>query len=260
MGERRAISGLRVSRRDMSILIRGETIDVAPHRHHALQISIGLDGAFDFECDGRSVRAEGVVAGSDILHRLDSRGMEVAVLLLEPEEVHARRIGMRWLENSAFVTLSPHIAGAARALLARPAPNEPASILGDLARELVPDMEPLPPMDVRIAALLDHLRALPEKRVTLRELAKEVGLSDSRLTHIFKEQTGVPIRRYLLWLRLNDAMDRAMAGATLTEAAHAAGFSDSAHLSRTCQKMFGINPFAVVRHSRFVQVPKGGGA
>lgn len=259
MGERRAISGLRVSRRDMSILIRGETIDVAPHRHHALQISIGLGGAFDFECDGQSVRAEGVVAGSDILHRLDSRGMEVAVLLLEPEEVHARRIRMRWLENNTFVALPPHIVDAARSLLARPAP-EPTSILNDLAQEFVPDMEPLPPMDARIAALLDRLRARPGKRVTLRDLAKEAGLSDSRLTHLFKEQTGVPIRRYLLWLRLNDAMDRAMAGAALTEAAHAAGFSDSAHLSRTCQKMFGINPFAVVRHSRFVQVPKGGGA
>lgn len=259
MGERRAISGLRVSRQDMSILIRGETIDVAPHSHHALQISIGLDGAFDFECASHTVRAEGVVARSDIPHRLDSRGMEVAVLLLEPEEVHARRIGMRWLENKAFVTLPPHIVGAARALLAGPGLKQ-ASIPNDLMRELVPDMEPSPPMDARIASLLERLRETPGSAARLRDLAKETGLSESRLTHLFKEQTGVPIRRYLLWLRLNDAMDRAMAGATLTEAAHAAGFSDSAHLSRTCQDMFGINPFAVVRHSQFIQVPKGGGA
>lgn len=166
---------------------------------------------------------------------------------------------MRWLGNSAFVVLPAHIVGAAKALLARPGPEQ-AAILTDLVQELVPDMEPLPSADARIAALLDRLRALPEKRVTLRKLAEEAGLSESRLTHLFKQQTGVPIRRYLLWLRLNDAMDKAMAGATLTEAAHMAGFSDSAHLSRTCQEMFGINPFAVVRYSQFVQVPKGGGA
>lgn len=181
------------------------------------------------------------------------------MLLLEPEEIHARRIRMRWLGDSAFVALPSHIVGAAKALLARPGPEQ-ASVPTDLVRELVPDMEPLPPVDARITALLDRLRALPEKRVTLRKLAEETRLSESRLTHLFKEQTGVPIRRYLLWLRLNDAMDRAMTGATLTEAAHAAGFSDSAHLSRTCQEMFGINPFAIVRHSQFVQVPKGGGA
>jgi AraC-like DNA-binding protein len=31
------------------------------------------------------------------------------------------------------------------------------------------------------------------------------------------------------------------AGASLTEAAHAAGFSDSAHLSRTFRRMFGVS-------------------
>jgi AraC-like DNA-binding protein len=36
------------------------------------------------------------------------------------------------------------------------------------------------------------------------------------------------------------ALERYAAGRPLTEAAHAAGFADSAHLSRTFRRMFGL--------------------
>jgi len=259
MVEPRALSELRISKRDMSILIRGETIDVAAHRHHALQVSIGLDEPFDFECNGQTVRAKGVVNRSDVVHKLDSRGGEVAVLLLEPEELSARRIATRWLGKEPFALLpEPVTENITR--IAIGSSKEAANPIDGLIAALSPAEETLPRMDMRIAGLLNHLRRLPEKRVTLGELAKEAGLSESRLTHLFKQETGVSIRRYLLWLRLNDAMSRAIAGASLTEAAHGAGFSDSAHLTRTCREMFGINPFAVVRHSRFVQAQENGGA
>ena len=67
-----------------------------------------------------------------------------------------------------------------------------------------------------------------------------VGLSPGRTRHLFVQQTGLPFRTYLLWLRLNRAVELYAGGASLTEAAHAAGFSDSAHLSRTFHRMFGI--------------------
>jgi AraC-like DNA-binding protein len=42
------------------------------------------------------------------------------------------------------------------------------------------------------------------------------------------------------WLRLIRAVDAHAGGLSLTEAAHAAGFADSAHLSRTFKRMFGM--------------------
>ncbi|MFJ9547724.1 helix-turn-helix domain-containing protein [Streptomyces erythrochromogenes] len=42
--------------------------------------------------------------------------------------------------------------------------------------------------------------------------------------------------------RLRAAMDAARGGANPTEAAHAAGFADGAHLTRTFRAMFGITP------------------
>ena len=59
-------------------------------------------------------------------------------------------------------------------------------------------------------------------------------------------QTGTSFRAYLLWTRLNVAIQFAMAGRSWTEAAHAAGFADSAHLTRTFRRMFGMNPAALV--------------
>ena len=37
-----------------------------------------------------------------------------------------------------------------------------------------------------------------------------------------------------------------MQGGSWTEAAHEAGFADSAHLSRTFKRMFGMNPATLV--------------
>jgi AraC-like DNA-binding protein len=44
-------------------------------------------------------------------------------------------------------------------------------------------------------------------------------------------------------------------GANLTNAAHAAGFSDSAHLTRTWRQMFGVSPTAMIGNARFYEIP-----
>jgi AraC-like DNA-binding protein len=73
-------------------------------------------------------------------------------------------------------------------------------------------------------------------------LADNVSLSPTRLVHLFKEQTGVPIRRFRQWNRMKSVVEFVAAGQTLTAAALNAGFSDSAHLSRAFRNMFGIKP------------------
>ncbi len=110
-------------------------------------------------------------------------------------------------------------------------------------------------MDQRVRQALDYLQSQPIKCITASELSSEVHLSESRLAHLFKQQVGIPVRRYLMWLRLMDAIEWAFAGHSLTDASAHAGFSDSAHFSRTFQAMFGLQPSLVVQHSQFVQAP-----
>jgi len=79
-----------------------------------------------------------------------------------------------------------------------------------------------------LTAVLDHLRATPSPPPSIEDLTRIAHLSESRLQHLFRDQVGVPIRRYLLWHRYLTALSLLADGASVTRAAHAAGFADSA--------------------------------
>ncbi|HEX5628416.1 MAG TPA: helix-turn-helix transcriptional regulator, partial [Usitatibacteraceae bacterium] len=83
--------------------------------------------------------------------------------------------------------------------------------------------------------------------MSLAEAAALVHLSPSRLRHLFVAETGTTFRAYALWVRIQHAIVAMMAGQSWTDAAHAAGFADSAHLNRTFRRMFGISPNMLVR-------------
>lgn len=109
-------------------------------------------------------------------------------------------------------------------------------------------------IDKRISATIEAMNDLIGERISVRHLADSVGLSPGRLGHLFKEQTGLPVRHYFLSLKMMAAV-RALAGAaSLTEAAHAAGFADSAHMTRTFKRMLGLNPSFFLGPNEFVQV------
>ena len=96
-------------------------------------------------------------------------------------------------------------------------------------------------VDPRIAEALAIIGRAAEKKILAQELSEEVFLSSSRFGHLFKDVVGMPLRRYLLWRRLLAALEYIATGNTFTFAAHEAGFTDSAHLSRTFRQMFGIS-------------------
>jgi AraC-like DNA-binding protein len=85
-------------------------------------------------------------------------------------------------------------------------------------------------------------------------LADSIHLSPTRLVHLFKEQTGVPIRRFRQWHRMKAVAALVAAGENLTDAALNAGFSDSAHFSRAFRNMFGMKPSFFFNRSADIQI------
>lgn len=96
-------------------------------------------------------------------------------------------------------------------------------------------------LDKRIAQTLTVLTQASWPTASLSQLASHVHLSPSRFSHLFKAQMGLPLKSYLRYLRFHHALPL-LGKQPLTDIALACGFSDSAHFSRECKSLFGINP------------------
>ena len=117
-----------------------------------------------------------------------------------------------------------------------------------MTQTLLRDRRP-PPIDYRVKRVL---RALPSRlaeaeAVSLDAVAASVGLSPSRFMHVFTRSVGVPLRPYVLWLRLQRGARELALGTSVANAAHAAGFSDAAHFTRTFRRMMGATPRQILR-------------
>lgn len=94
-------------------------------------------------------------------------------------------------------------------------------------------------IDPRFAKIMERLNAGAVDCTGVGAFARIADLSPSRFQHLFTQQAGVPFRRYRVWSRLRQAWLRVAQGSTMTQAAHAAGFFDSAHLAREYRRTFG---------------------
>jgi AraC-like DNA-binding protein len=220
------------------------------HAHHAMHVVLAGAGRLRVRAGARGpwLEGAGVVTAPDVPHAIDAAGCEVTLVFLDPESEVGAALAAR-LDGSLRV-----LDEGARDALVRDA--DPMSIMRDggaawTGRVLGALGGPAPPprtVHPRVRKLLRHLRtADAEDETSLDRLAAAVGLSPGRLMHAFTESIGVPLRPYLAWLRVQRAAAAIVGGAPLGEAAHAAGFADAAHMSRTFKRMFGITPSGLRR-------------
>jgi len=94
----------------------------------------------------------------------------------------------------------------------------------------------------RVDAACAHIRRHLTDGNRLAELARIVGMSPFHFARIFRALTGVPPHRYLLEARMQHARALLYEGASVTQAAVAAGYDDFSHFSRTFRRCFGHPP------------------
>lgn len=238
-------------------LFIGDRSETSTHAHHAVELSVSLDDlGIDIGLNEQSafegVPGAMVRAGSE--HRLSIPGPKVAVLYVDPQSTTAASLHA-WLGDDDLRPLGNDLVREARegfiSVLRRMEVDiEDVGRLCDAVLERFSAARSAPQLDRRVRQVMDRINAELDSPPSLDALADAVGISASRLRHMFVEQVGLPTSRYVLWMRLRAALVAALEGASMAESAQVAGFSDAAHFTRTCRQMFGLPPtaFAPVDH------------
>lgn len=228
----------------------GEVGDNSWHSHHALQLTVGLYGPVSLRlADAIEVTARGVVIAPGRPHHLVDSGTLVLSVYLDGHSTLGRALagacadGLQCLEDStalavlAMARSEPDGAAIGQALHAHWQSTQPA-----------PAAAAVPAAAVRrVRQVLDLLAGSgwQDTALDLASLAARAALSPSHFAQCLRAETGLPLRAYLRWQRLQRAVAAALAGASLTQAAHEAGFADAAHLTRTFRRHFGLAPSTV---------------
>lgn len=216
------------------------------HAHHAIQVTLSLGGWFQLDTAEGHMRGDAIAVAADASHCFQAEGL-VALLFVEPESRAGRSLARTLFAGGDMAAAPAAVLGdfPARVAAAWPGPEHGAAVFEELGRSLIQRMAGdgrADPPDRRVDRMLAFAAEHIDGPISLADVVSGSGVSASRLSHLFVQQTGLPFRTYLLWLRLTRAVEAVVAGCSLTEAAHQAGFADSAHFSRTFRRMFGIAP------------------
>jgi transcriptional regulator GlxA family with amidase domain len=127
------------------------------------------------------------------------------------------------------------------------------ALLSSQAEGVLPSQRNPWEMDPRIQGILEAMGSYCGEPLTVHGMAARLGLSRSRLEHLFREQTGLPFRATLLDFRLAKAATLlADWSRRIKEIASLCGYSSTASFTKAFRRQFGKSP-SDYRHSTFGQ-------
>jgi AraC-like DNA-binding protein len=240
------------------LLIGRADVIVPAHSHHAIQIVFAIDGEVGIRGERGDWRmCRGAIVRHDVVHSFNANAALEAMLFVDPESAAGA-----WLRSSLRddITIVPEARlhepiDQLRTFVDRPLESLPVQELIMLCvRALCSGAPPTRRLDERVTRVLTTIQESDELRLSIEDAAAMAFLSPSRFAHLFKQQVGLPFRRYMLWRKLTRAMLVIGRDETISTAAHEADFSDAAHLTRTFYQMVGLPP-SVLMQGEFFEIP-----
>ncbi|HEY4205549.1 MAG TPA: AraC family transcriptional regulator [Puia sp.] len=231
----------------------GRSIDTSAHDHHAIQIALSFDHPFYVSTsEGSFKKVMAIIIDSDQPHECRAGNNTFLLLNIDPMTTIGRALKKNYLTRRAVSELpvedsTQFLQGIEECLSAKRLDSRHVQELTRTYIRRLGALERPPVMDERIGRIMLMLEEKKAETIKIEELAAEVSLSPGELTHLFKKQVGIPIKKYILWARTVQAARKVFETKDLREAALYAGFSDAPHFDRTFRKMFGLYPSSILR-------------
>lgn len=97
-------------------------------------------------------------------------------------------------------------------------------------------------MPLYITGTMQYIESHLDEPLCLSVLAEQFSVSEEYLSSQFKHHTGLTLRSYLLYRKVNCAKKLLQQGASVTEACYQSGFHDYANFIRSFKQITGTSP------------------
>lgn len=108
--------------------------------------------------------------------------------------------------------------------------------------------------DNRILKLFSYIEDCECDDHALSFFADKVALSPSRLSHLFREQVGLPLKSYIQLHQMQKAFLAILQGEHVTDAALLANFDSPSHFASVTKRMIGMSATSSLKDSVFLKV------
>lgn len=228
----------------------GDARDNDLHAHYVLQIAIALgEPFFVTEDQGRTHLARGIVIPSGKRHCVrngSEASAETMMLFVEPNSDMGRLLQAHYpLSEGEIVEIDEVRLTALKARLETAAPGGGEPLVREMMTVLTDGAWRHRGIDRRVAFALDYIENHLADSDSLEHVAQRLSLTSRYLRKLFEQEIGLSPQRYRQWCKLRTALGGVLQGESFTEAAATAGFTDSAHFSRTFRDMFGAPPSSI---------------
>lgn len=241
------------ARRCFLLLGKSFTLDRhhSPYRRLAATLLISRQQPFDLETDAGCLRGieAALIAPKVLRQRITAIDSDLAILDIPMDcpayRGMAGRLGSQpqlGYPRAQFQTLFPLLQKAADGLLGG---SDFHRLQADAAQIIAGGAAQMDTLDRRVAKAMQMIDALPLDQVRLELLAQQLGLSKSRLRHLFIAETGSTVSHYARWVAVWRAVHLRSPSRTWTDIAHESGFHDLAHLDHAFMEVFGLTPSTV---------------
>ena len=93
-----------------------------------------------------------------------------------------------------------------------------------------------------VSEVVDYINENYRKNIHLSDISNKLSLSESRLSHLFKQETGISIHKFLMKKRLMHAKEFIRKGEHINIIFALVGFNDNTSFFRAFKKEYNITP------------------
>ncbi len=212
------------------------------HRHNMLHVFFG-NGDLLLSVGGKDVRGNVIILENDVEHKAPD-GQIAFFLFVDPTSHFAQVLRGNFLKGQLAVALN--LSGVT---------FDKQSLTEEIIKKTVFDFAGEVQLsklnlDERILQILHNIDSFKHLGERVSEIAEKYCYSESYLTHLFKNETGITLKSYLLMRQFEYVWREVVKGRSLTEASMDAGFSSPSHFSDVCRKLTGISVTKVLESQK----------